>query len=271
VYALSLAYYITGDETFAAHAVLFLRTWFLNPETRMNPHLQYAQAIKGLNDGRGIGIIDTHDFVRLIDGMRLLEGSKAWTRTDVERAKQWFEKYWKWLNESRNGKEEANAKNNHGSLYDVQIVCIALLIGKDEDAMDVLRDVGKRRIAVQIGPDGSQALELVRTKSYNYSLLNLEALIDLAILGQRMGVDLWSFKAPNGANIQKAIDFLIPYSLGKNEWKWEQIIPFEYERMVPILRLAAKHYDDPSYLAAANTLKKERGVSPHELFSLPLD
>ena len=271
VFTLALAHTITGDETYAAHAVRFLQTWFLNPSTRMNPNLNYAQAIRGMNEGRGTGIIDTHDFIRVIDGIRMLEGSRAWTKADSDQMKQWFAQYLKWLSESNGGKEEAAATNNHGSLYDVQCVCIALFIGKTEQAKEILREVGTKRIALQIEPDGSQPLELARTKAYNYSLLNLEGLIDLATLGQRLGVDLWSYKAPNGGSIRKAIDFLIPSTLGKKKWKWEQIIPAEHERMIPILRMAAKAYNDPAYTAAANTLTEKLGTSPHPAYSLPLD
>lgn len=271
VYTLSLAYYITGDEAYAAHAVRFLQTWFLDPDTRMNPNLTYSQAVKGQNQGRGTGIIDTHGFIRLIDGMKLLHGSNHWTKADEAGMKRWFEQYWQWLRESTNGKEEADAKNNHGSTYDVQCICIALLIGKEEEAKQVIHQAGKKRIAVQIEPDGSQPLELVRTKSYNYSLLNLEALLHLAHLGERLGVNLWIYEAPNGGSVRKAIDFLIPNALGKKEWKWKQIIPAEYDRMIPILRMAAKAYNDPSYTAAASTLKEKLGASPRPAYSLPLD
>ena len=185
--------------------------------------------------------------------------------------KQWFAEYLTWLSESNGGKEEADATNNHGSLYDVQCVCIALFIGRTEQAKEILREVGTKRIALQIEPDGSQPLELARTKAYNYSLLNLEGLIDLATLGQRLGVDLWSYRAPNGGSIRKAIDFLIPYTLGKKKWTWDQIIPSEYERMIPTLRMAAKAYNDPAYTAAANTLKEKLGTSPRPAYSLPLD
>ena len=269
VYTLSVAYFITGDETFAAHAVRFLRTWFLNPETRMNPNLTYAQAVKGRNEGRGIGIIDTHGFVRLIDGLNLLKMSKEWTKPDDSGIKEWFKAYLRWLRESPNGKDEADAKNNHGSVYDVQTCCYALLLGKEDEAREILLEVGKKRIAVQVEPDGSQPLELERTKAYNYSLLNLEALINLARLGERLGVDLWSFEAPNGGSIRKAIEFLIPYTLGKKEWKWKQIVPFEYERMIPILRIASKKYGDPSYAAAAKAVMQKPGTVPRANFSGP--
>src|SRR5207247_3196208 len=57
--ALTAAYLITHDERYAKHAGLHLRVWFIDPATRMNPNLQYAQAIHGITTGRGIGVIDT--------------------------------------------------------------------------------------------------------------------------------------------------------------------------------------------------------------------
>jgi hypothetical protein len=47
VQALSLAYYFTGDERYAAKAAEFLRVWFLAPETRMNPNFNHGQAVPG--------------------------------------------------------------------------------------------------------------------------------------------------------------------------------------------------------------------------------
>jgi len=44
---LALAFALTGDGRFAAKAAEWLRVWFINPETRMNPNMLFAQYIPG--------------------------------------------------------------------------------------------------------------------------------------------------------------------------------------------------------------------------------
>jgi Alginate lyase len=46
-------------KTVTRPAAELLRVFFVDPKTRMNPSLQYAQAIPGVSPGRGYGIIDT--------------------------------------------------------------------------------------------------------------------------------------------------------------------------------------------------------------------
>lgn len=57
--SLASAYKITKDKKYVEHAIKHLNAWFVDQDTKMNPHLEFAQAIKGRFTGRGIGIIDT--------------------------------------------------------------------------------------------------------------------------------------------------------------------------------------------------------------------
>lgn len=240
VETLALAYHFTGEERYAAHAAQHLRVWFLAPATRMNPNLKFAQAVLGVNDGRGTGIIEARGLADAADVAVLLLGSKAWTKDDQAALERWGEQYFEWLMRSKNGQDERAAKNNHGTWFDVQAVHWALVLQRTEEAKGILNQAGERRIAVQVEPDGRQPLELARTTSFSYSCFNLRALTELASLGRHAGVDLWAFRSKDGRSLRVALDYLVPY-LGRQPktWPGQQIHGSNPDDMLPVLRQAA--------------------------------
>ena len=256
VETLSLAYYFTGKEVYARQAANFLRVWFLDPATRMNPHLNYAQAVLGENTGRGTGILEGRNISQAADAAQLLIGSQAWTAQDQKEFKTWLETYLNWLLNSKNGQDEAKAANNHGSWYDVQAMELALVLNKMDVAKKIAEAAPAKRIARQIQPDGKQPLELARTAAFGYSHFNLEALYTLAMLSEYVGVDLWHCRLANGNYaLATALDFLTPY-LGDNAQKWpyQQIKNFDATDFGPQLRQAAIVYHNPDYEKLLATL-----------------
>lgn len=247
VETLALAYYFTGHEPYAEHAAKLLRVWFLDEDTRMNPNLQFGQAIPGRCTGRGIGIIETLHFISVVDAVGMLAGSNAWTEADQQALEAWFAEYLDWLLESRYGRDEAATKNNHGTWYDAQVASFALFVGRDDVARRVLSEAAEKRIARQIEPDGRQPHELARTKSFSYSVMNLRGMFTLAALGGRVGVDLWNFETDDGRSIRKAIDWLAPFASGQTKWQHEQISGLHPEALYPLLRWAAVAYEEPEY------------------------
>jgi hypothetical protein len=249
------AWYFTNEPRYARRAVLLLRTWFLDPKTRMNPHLQYGQAIPGRTEGRGIGIIDTARLVYLVDAVGLLRLSEAWPDSDHQKLQMWFRAYSSWLLTSSHGKAEANTKNNHAVWYDAQVASFALFVGDKATARQVLEQVGPRRIATQIQPDGRMPHELARTKSFNYTHMNLRGFLHLARLGEHVDVDLWRYRTDDGRGIEAALDWLKPFVDGQEKWKWKQITPFNPSNARLLYRRAAGRLDKPGYrnLGAAVT------------------
>ncbi len=256
VETLSVAYYFTGKEEYAARASEISRRWFLDEKTKMNPNLQFAQAIPGVNSGRGIGIIETRELTRVIDSIGLLEGSKSWTKADQTGLETWFSKYLDWLTTSKNGRDEAAAKNNHGTIYDVQVISFALFVSKKDFAKTVLETAKQKRIAAQIEPDGKQPLELERTKSWNYSTMNLEGFMQLAELGENVGVDLWNFQTKDGRGIRQAIDFLFPFASEGKKWTYDQIEPLQPERLFAIMRRANRKFTDEKFEKIMSSVPK---------------
>ena len=248
VETLALGYYFTGDEKYAEHAAKVLRTWFLDPATKMTPHFRFAQAIPGVNDGRGTGLIEARGLADAADAAILLVGSKHWSAADQQALLAWGSAYFEWLTTSKNGQDERAAKNNHGTWYDVQAVKWALVLGRMEKAKELSIAAGPGRIGVQVEPDGKQPLELVRTASFSYSCFNLLALSTLAGLSEHAGVDLWHHKTADGRSIRTALDFLVPY-LGKNPKPWilQQIHESKPDEVLPVLRAAALATGDDRY------------------------
>lgn len=247
VETLALAYYFTGKEAYASRAAVLLRAWFFDPATRMNPNLQFAQAVPGVNNGRGTGLIESRSLTRVVDAVGLLAGSKEWSSADQRQLETWFNQFLNWMLESKHGQAEGAAKNNHGTYYDVQVVSYALFVGKTDVATRVMKEAPQKRLAVQIEPDGRQPLELVRTKAWSYSVANLSGLILLAQLGENVGVDLWHFETADGRSIRKALDFLAPFGLGEQKWPYKQIGDWPKHALDGLIRQAALKYPDGKY------------------------
>jgi hypothetical protein len=244
---LSIAYYFSGNEDYAAKATQLLRAWFLDPATRMNPNLEYAQFIPGVNTGRGIGLIETRGLAEVVDAIGLLAGSKAWTATDQRGLEEWYGKFLQWMLESKNGREENAAKNNHGTYYDVQTTSFALFLGKNDLAKQIVETAKQKRIALQIEPDGRQPLELARTKAWGYSNGNLDGLMLLARLAENVGVDLWNFETKDGRSIRRALEYLYPFAVGDQKWTYQQLGGFDGRSLFPLVRRAALHYHDEKF------------------------
>ena len=265
VKTLSLGYFFTGQEKYAARATKLLGVWFLEPATKMNPNLRYAQAIPGRNNGRGAGIIETHNLPELIDAVGMLNESKSWEQSNQRALQDWFNAYLVWLLESPEGRAEAKAQNNHGSWYDVQVASYALFTGKNELAKKVLNEFLTKRIAKQIEPDGRQPRELERTQAWNYSLFNLEALFDAAAIADKLGMDLWNYETQDKRGIRKALDWLLPFATSAKKWNYQQISAWQPEKLAPFLRRAALQYRERSY---ENALSKLPEVAADQRFNL---
>jgi hypothetical protein len=249
--ALVAAWRLTGDVRFADHAVLHLRAWFIAETTRMNPHLNFAQAITGLNKGRGIGIIDTLQLVEVARAAHILRAASAsFSSEDQSAVTQWFRDYLHWLTTSANGVSERDERNNHGSCWLLQCLEFASLTG-DEDVIAMARERFKTVILPQqISPDGRQNLELARTKPYSYSLFNLDVLSTIGHVLSQHGENLWQFETAGGSGLRRAVAFMAPYIEDKRRWPYPPDV--EYFDQLPVrqvqLLFAGLALPEPGYL-----------------------
>lgn len=243
---LALAYYFTGDEKYATQARTFLNAWFINPETKMNPNLNYGQAIPGLNEGRGIGIIESRLMVNILDWVFLLTPSEGFKSNELPKLKSWFNDYLTWLLTSKNGLDEAQSKNNHGTFYELQVATFAAFVNNDEALNDAFIRLNSR-MAEQFEPNGQQPLELERTNALSYSVMNLNGWFALSMLADKYNQDLFHKTNMAGAGLQKALNWLIPFVFNEQEFKFQQIGNFDKNDFYPLLLIANQQYSESIY------------------------
>jgi hypothetical protein len=246
---LSLAWYYSGKTEYAEKAASLLKVWFLDEETLMNPHLEYAQAIPGRTPGRFIGVIDAAKLHTLVDAIALLEISDILTENEEKEIQLWFIRYLRWLIESEHGKNEDAYKNNHSVAYDVQSSGIAYFVEDYDFVARKARELPRRRIDPMIEEDGSQPHELIRTKAFSYSVHNLNNFFNVGEKGLKVGVDVFNYKNIKGGSLQKALDYLTEY-IGKEQvWLYQQITSWESTEndLGLIIRRAARIYENESY------------------------
>lgn len=218
--ALCAAWVLTKRREYSEKAADHLRAWFIDKNTRMNPNLQYAQAIHGRTTGRGIGIIDTLQLVDVVRGAAAIETSGVLTTQEQQALTKWFTDYLVWITTSKNGQDERDAKNNHGTCWALQVAAFANFTRNAE-----LRDYCRNRLKTvlipnQMADNGSFPLELKRTKPYSYSLFNLEAMAGICQILSTSADDLWTFELPDGRSMAKAEAFLYPYIADKKKWPY---------------------------------------------------
>ncbi|MBO9709549.1 MAG: alginate lyase family protein [Caulobacter sp.] len=268
VEALSLAYYFTDDARYATKAAQLLRTWFLDPATRMNPNAKYAQGVPGRTPGRAEGVLDTFRLLRVIEGVGLLAPSKAISTQDQRGLEKWFADYTAWMLSDPNGREEQAAANNHGAWFDYQLSGFALFSRQDALARRTVSQAGPRRIKTQIEPNGTLPRELQRTRALHYSYFALEALVGVADFGRCVGLDLWRYRTGDGRSLKAAFDFLAPYVGNEAAFPYRELRPKEAGvEGLPLFAAAATALDDAEFAKKAESLAQRYPASQTHLVS----
>ena len=220
VSTLTSAYLLTGEEKYARAVLPHLMAWFVDTTTMMNPNLLYAQALLGINNGRGAGVLDGATLIDVARCVQILERSKFVNPEDISKFKHWFRKLMDWITTHPNGIHEMNAKNNHGSWWNAQVAAYASLVG-DNKMLQLCREHYKNiLIPNQMASNGSFPLELARTRPFSYSLFNLDALSTLAIIASDKDNDLWNFELADGRGLKKALKFILPFVKNPQEWPY---------------------------------------------------
>lgn len=249
--SLASAYTITKKNKYVQHAMLHLKAWFITGETRMNPSMEFAQAIKGRVTGRGIGIIDTIHLMEVAQGVKIFVNAKGVDKAVIDGCKKWFADYLVWLTTHQYGKDEMNTKNNHSTCWVMQVASYARLTGNQE-LLDFCRERFKTVLLPdQMGDDGSFPLEIKRTKPYGYSIFNLDAMVMVCQILSDEKNDLWNFQTADGKSIRKGLEFLYPFIRDKSSWPFQKDVMYwdNWPVAQPFLLFGAQAFGNDEWFA----------------------
>lgn len=266
---LALAGAIRGREEHHRHAVRLLQCWFLDPATRMNPHLRFAQVRMGhnRNEGYGSGIIELKDLYYFLDAVRLLEHSGALGPQATAGFQGWLRRYRDWLTDSPQGANERAAPNNHGTYYDLQQAAIASYLG-EEDALRGVLLRAEARLLTQFDDVGDQPHERVRPISAHYYLFNLQGWLNLLTIAARHGFLPLSPDVPPYPQLARAVQRL--FNLAGPGWPYPQAGGVDWQRLQPLassaLRLGfgAVLPAAEQHRSAAEWLDQKARFDPHD-------
>jgi len=250
VAALAAAYKINGEERYVTKAVSLLRVFFLDPATRMNPHLKYAQAVPGRNTGRSWGIIDSLHLAEVPPAITALQASPAFPPEVSAGLKQWFQDLTDWMMTSEPGRAEAAAKNNHSVAFFVQVAAFAKFTGDEARLAECRRQFKEVFVPNQMDIDGSFPLELKRTKPYAYSIFQVDNMAILCQVLSTPGDNLWRFQMPDQRGIRRAMEYLYPFLADKSKWPLAPDVQAwnGWPARQPSLLFAGLAFNQPQYL-----------------------
>jgi hypothetical protein len=269
--ALACAWQLTKKHEYADRAAKHLRAWFLNPDTLMNPNLQYAQAVHNLNTGRSTGIIDTLHLVEVVRAISFLERAHVFQNDESAALRKWFADYLDWMTTSKNGQGERDNKNNHTTCWVAQVAEFAAYTGKAE-VTDFCRKRFKEVIVPgQIAPDGSFPLELARTKPYGYCIFNLDVMSTVCQILSTHDDNLFTFTTDDGRGFAKAATFMFPFIADKSKWPYAHDVQYwdDWPVRQPSLLFAGIALNRPAYFPVWRRLNPDPTV-PEIIRNFPI-
>ena len=269
---LAVAWKLTGRRSYAAKAREHLVAWFVDLSTRMNPNLQFAQAIKGISKGRGTGIIDTVHLVEVAKAAKLIQAADVWrSPSEYEAVRGWFREYLDWVTTSKSGLEERDATNNHGSCWVLQAAAFSSFVGDRERLQFCAKRFTDKLVPEQVADNGSLPLELARTKPYSYSLFDMDILSGICQIISAEGDNLWKFSTVNGQSMQKVIGYMVPFIEDKRKWPKPPDVEYFDDLPVrqPSLLFGGIAYSKPEWIELWKRLNPEPKV-PEIIRNFPI-
>jgi hypothetical protein len=191
--ALGYAYGLRGKAEYGDKAKAFVLAWAQTYEPDGSP----------INETEFTRLMKAYDLTRALFTDRERLKVEQWLLNMVEKQRMSIRP------------RSASAKNNHHSHRLKFIGHAAFLLPNPELIRWVVTDY-RRHLDVNLFHDGT-TFDFHQRDALHYHGYDLLPLVELAIVANKNGSDLYGYTTPQGANLDKSIAFLIPYILGEKE------------------------------------------------------
>lgn len=222
----SKAFFLTGDSRYYDYFCRQLDTWFINPETRMVPNLEFSQFVPGHNNGRGNpqGMSDAYNFNDMLESIRLVNAVASIGKPRMKAMKAWFKDLAHWMQTSDYGKKTQSFKNGQLLTFDTTLYNIFIFTGQKSQRKAIFKDFPQKRVNTQIAADGKMPEALRRTRAFFYSVHNLQRFVDFMALAGAEGRKL---PRKDLDRIKLAFDYITPFAYNREAFPYSQITDWE--------------------------------------------
>lgn len=301
--ALAAAQFLTGERRYSEAAATYLRTWFVAPETRMQPSMNFGQvsltstarsAAPSLHSepdataptarqGTLQGILETLPLVEVVQAIPFLAPG-ALTAADLAGVRAWFAAYLKWLTAQEESgpriQELArDSKDHNATSWLLQAAAYMLFTLPDTAEPPAesapVNDLRHRYRSVllraQISPDGFFPNEVSTANPFRNSLFNLDMLACLCLLLSTRFESLWEYQLQDGPGMRAVIAYHYPYIAAPARWPYRADAHLfgELPSRRASLLFCGRPYQRPEYVTLWRSLQPDP-PSPEILRTIPV-
>jgi hypothetical protein len=284
---LAAAYVLTKEVRYAEAAAGHLRAWFVTPETRMTPAMDYGSVLVGVGAGAGVGgraesgraesgrpegILETLPLVEVAKAAPFVEAAGVLSDAELAGVKGWFAAYLKWLTAPQDSGPRLAAlardrKDRNGSSWMLQVAAYTFLSVADASgpanessaATELRHRFRTVMLRAQMKADGTFPNELRTAYPYRNSLENLDLFAGICQLLTTRFESVWEYQLEDGPGMRSAIAYHFPFIKDRHLWPFRADVSHfsELPGRRESLLLCARAYQRPEYAALWKELKPD--------------
>jgi len=198
-----------------------------------------------------------------LDAIRIFEEAGAIAGSASATLRTWLAARLEWLLTSPDAISERRTSDQRGPGHDLQVASVAAFLDDQALLYDTLARAYSR-IRWQFDADG-RPCSAAAAATLHQACLHMQRWIDLAELASRWGVDLWSYRSPEGGSLEQGAQWL----LSRHEAVGRREAGFDPERLGPIraavhdrVRGAMAGPENGSLYAAKPLFPSDCGIRP---------